>query len=182
VTWYTTSVSLIGAIVGAALLVSGCAKNAPQSAQNAVAALKRLEAKVELGMSYAEYRSALVDAMGVVNVFVDSDDAKNWPLLAKPILMAAVEYGLAHDTWKFANELSTAGTGRGLDARPPYEAVQSAGLLEGFPRDSGFVDLRDGKRVTYCPDGKVVRIDRIIDIRWMRARESLQDALRQVSG
>ncbi|MHB8067360.1 MAG: hypothetical protein ACYDIC_05610 [Desulfobaccales bacterium] len=71
-----------------------------QSAKDAVKALKKLEAKVESGMSYQKYREALGDTNAEVKLFLESKNAKKNPELANSIKKIMGNYQDAADLWK----------------------------------------------------------------------------------
>ena len=56
-----------------------------QSAKDAIRALKKLEARVEAGISYKDYAPALGDAKFEVNLFLESPEAKEMPRLSEAV-------------------------------------------------------------------------------------------------
>lgn len=71
-----------------------------QTAKDAIKALKKLEAKVESGMSYQKYREALGDTNAEVKLFLESKGAKKDIEQAKLIKKIMGNYQDAADLWK----------------------------------------------------------------------------------
>lgn len=71
-----------------------------QSAKEAVMALKKLQARCETGISYREYSPALGEAKYAVNLFAESEEAKESPKLKDSILNAITHYEFANIVWK----------------------------------------------------------------------------------
>ena len=70
-----------------------------QSAKEAVMALKKMEARVQSGISYRDYSSALGEAKFPVNMFIESADAKKYPELAGSIQTVMKHYEYTGDIW-----------------------------------------------------------------------------------
>ncbi len=71
-----------------------------QSAKDAVRALQKLQARVEVGVIYRDYLPALGDAKFEVNLFLKSPEAKNKIELADAISTAMEYYETAGEIWK----------------------------------------------------------------------------------
>lgn len=71
------------------------------SAKDAVMALKKLQAKCQSGISYRDYSNALGDAKFPVNIFLESADAKKYPVLTTSILEAMKHYEYAGTLWNY---------------------------------------------------------------------------------
>ena len=75
-------------------------RNAPQSAQSALNAVKKLEARVEVGVNYADYSRAVGEAWGDVKIFIESADGKSVPEFSLLLTKAIEDYKLASDIWQ----------------------------------------------------------------------------------
>lgn len=75
-----------------------------QTPQDAIKALKKLEAKAEVGMSYQKYLDALGDANAEVKVFIDSPSGKQNPQLTKSLNKVIDHYKDATELWKCLND------------------------------------------------------------------------------
>jgi len=83
------------------VLLGGC-RHSMQSnpqANDALLALKKLQAKTETGIAYNEYLSALGDANFAVKSFLDSEDAKSQPDLSSSLQEAIKWYRAASEVW-----------------------------------------------------------------------------------
>jgi len=77
-------------------------KNADDKAEKeAVRALQKLQARVEVGISYRDYTSALGDAKSEVNLFLQSPGAKKRLELSMAIEKAMRHYQTVTDVWKW---------------------------------------------------------------------------------
>lgn len=70
-----------------------------ETAKDAVRALKKLEARCQAGISYRDYAPALGDAKFDVNMYIESDEAKNAPELSESIKSAISHYEYANSFW-----------------------------------------------------------------------------------
>ena len=70
-----------------------------QSANDAVKALQKLQTKIEIGMTYHDYVSALGDTWFEVKSFLDSPEAKIKPELASEINQSMDNYRFAREYW-----------------------------------------------------------------------------------
>ena len=64
--------------------------------------LKKLQSRVEIGISYREYPQALAETKAVVDKFIDSDAAKALPEQTKDIQSALDNYLAAWNEWQYA--------------------------------------------------------------------------------
>ena len=71
-----------------------------QSAKEAIYALKKLEAKCQIGASYRDYSSVLGEAKFSVNLFIEGDEAKQIPTLKESISNIMRHYETAGIFWK----------------------------------------------------------------------------------
>lgn len=74
-----------------------------QSAKEAVLALKKLEARVQSGVSYRDYGQALGDAKFPVNLYLESEDKKN-PALVESIKKTMEHYEVVGRVWQWCVE------------------------------------------------------------------------------
>ena len=84
------------------ILFFGCGtkeSRAPKSAHDALAALKKLEARTEMGINYREYTSALGDTWVIVKIFVESKEADEYPKLKEHLSSAIDHYKSASESW-----------------------------------------------------------------------------------
>lgn len=70
-----------------------------QSAKEALLALKKLEVKVETGISYIDYSSALADAKFPVKLFLETSESKNDANLAASFQKIIDGYEFASSVW-----------------------------------------------------------------------------------
>jgi hypothetical protein len=75
-------------------------KTIPESAKNAVKALKKLEARCQAGISYRDYSPALGDAKFDVNMFIETNDAKELEKLRLSIMKSIQHYEYANIIWQ----------------------------------------------------------------------------------
>jgi len=71
-----------------------------QSAQDAIKAVKKLDAKVESGMSYQKYREVLGDTNAEVKLFLESKNAKSDPGLTHSLKKIMENYQDAAELWQ----------------------------------------------------------------------------------
>jgi hypothetical protein len=71
-----------------------------ETAKDAIKALKRLEAKCQIGISYRDYTPALGDAKLDVNMYLESEEANNNKQLAEDISEAMAFYVYAKEIWE----------------------------------------------------------------------------------
>ena len=71
-----------------------------QSARDVYKSFKKLESKIEVGINYMDYSSALGDINYEVKEFLDSREAKSKPKLADSIKMVLTHYMNAKRVWE----------------------------------------------------------------------------------
>lgn len=74
-------------------------RNAPHSARVALNALKKVEARTEVGVIYADYSKVVGEMWGDVKIFIESPDGKKLPEFNIILAKAAADYKLALDIW-----------------------------------------------------------------------------------
>jgi hypothetical protein len=73
-----------------------------QSAKEAIKALKKLEARVQVGIPYIDYVRVLGETQFEVNQFLESPEAKKDAALSSSIEWCLYRYRSAHSMWEFA--------------------------------------------------------------------------------
>lgn len=82
------------------LFCFGCSQQIPQEAKDAYAALKKLEAKTEVGINLIDYGHTLGDVKYSVKTFLEHPDADRFPDLSAAFKKSMLLYELALDVWK----------------------------------------------------------------------------------
>ena len=67
---------------------------------DALNALKRVQAKTEVGVTYIEYGKQLGDSWGDVKIFVESPEGKEFSDLSDHMRTAIAQYKTADEAWK----------------------------------------------------------------------------------
>jgi hypothetical protein len=75
-------------------------RNAPPSARVALNAVKKIAARVEVGVNYGDYSSVVGDTWGDVKIFIESSEGKKLPDFAMLLTKAIADYKLALDIWR----------------------------------------------------------------------------------
>ena len=70
-----------------------------QTAKDAFRSLKKVEARIETGVSYQDYPQVIANAEKEVNMFLKSDEANKNPQFAKKIKTAMDYYMTAMEIW-----------------------------------------------------------------------------------
>jgi hypothetical protein len=91
-----------------------------QTAKEAVMGLKKLQARVQSGISYRDYSNAVADAKFPVNLYMESADAKKYTELTESMNKAMEHYEFAGVVWQdaFSNTAM-----RGSLTRPVENAI-----------------------------------------------------------
>jgi len=74
-------------------------RNAPKSARDALNALKRIQAKTEVGVNKFDYSKQLGDSWGEVKIFVESPEGKDYSDLSDRMRRAIEYYKSAGEGW-----------------------------------------------------------------------------------
>lgn len=72
-----------------------------QSAKDALMALKKLEARIQGGVTYRDYGSALGEAKFPLNLYFESSEAKKYSDLSSSLRNAMYHYDVASRVWEF---------------------------------------------------------------------------------
>jgi hypothetical protein len=75
-------------------------RNAPESARVALNAVKKLAARVEVGVNYADYSSVVGGTWGDVKIFIESADGKKLSDFTMLLTRAIADYKLALEIWR----------------------------------------------------------------------------------
>jgi chemotaxis protein histidine kinase CheA len=75
-------------------------RNAPQSARNALNVVKKVGARIEVGINYANYSSVVGEAWGDVKIFVESPEGKALPDFSDLLVKAVADYKSALNVWQ----------------------------------------------------------------------------------
>jgi hypothetical protein len=74
-------------------------RNPPESARSALNAVKRVEARTEVGINYRDYSALVGDAWADVKIFIESPDGKRLQEFSSLLAKAMDEYRLALEIW-----------------------------------------------------------------------------------
>jgi len=80
-------------------------RNASPQARAALNALKKIEARTEIGVSYANYSQVLGEQYGEIKIFLESPEGQQMPLFSSSIADAIKQYKDAMEGWKTRIEL-----------------------------------------------------------------------------
>lgn len=170
-----------------------CGHAYAQSAKEAVMALKRLEARVQAGISYRDYGPALGEAKFPVNMYIESLDAKKTTELSGLIEKTMFHYEQAAFVWKEKIK----GPYRYLDYNsvdPKYKELYKASVIEQnffrqlveeypeankFIKDGGALDTDasdKGKDINNLKYGRVLNLNYLFPMIWKRASQDLNKA------
>ena len=75
-------------------------RNAPKSARDVLNAVKRVEARTEIGVIYRDYTVLIGETWADVKIFIESPDSKKLPEFSLLIAKSIADYKLALDVWK----------------------------------------------------------------------------------
>ena len=153
-----------------------------QSAKEAVRALQKLQARVESGISYRDYGSALGDAAFEVKLFLQTSEAKDKPELARPIALTLEHYKMAGSVWDFK---VNSGRWRIYGKRAIYFFLNDErGTIEALSRAYPGIVERVTQRVgELFPNqrGKTLQtlpIDMFVEEIWKEASNELEKAIK----
>lgn len=74
--------------------------NAPSSARSALNVVKKLHARIEVGVNYANYSTVVGEAWAEVKVFAESPEGKSVPEFSELLVSAMAKYKLALEIWQ----------------------------------------------------------------------------------
>lgn len=146
----------------------------PESASNAIKALKKLGARTEAGILYKDYPSALGEAKFEVNQLLEDDKSDSLSNLKKTVQEAMVLYEFAGTIWevKFNREADYGFIF--IDSSCcPYSKVVASAYFSKFPEDKK--DAAEGG-VLEKQLGNKMSISRALSKIWERASQKSSDA------
>lgn len=134
-----------------------------QSAKDAYKALKKVEARVEAGVSYKDYPPVIADAKSEVNMFLEGKEAKKNSQLAEHIKKAMDYYMTAGNIWSIKFALSS-GT---LDT-PGTDNEYGRAVKRLYPKAKS--------ELAPSGEGQVYRISNVLSQIWGDASKELKIA------
>lgn len=156
-----------------------------QSAREAVKALKRVEARVDMGISYNEYLLAVADARVEVQMYLESQEARQKVELTNLIKKILDHYETAREVWR--NKVSRTqdiGTvfGHLICLNDDPEGALGRRLLKRYPKadrpvDHGGALTNSDHKKDRCQE---VLVDNLIHIIWQEASGDLLKATRML--
>jgi len=156
-----------------------------QSARDAVKALKRIEARADMGISYNEYVLAVADARVEVQMYMESHEAKQKAALTDLIKKILEHYETAREVWK--NKVSRTqdlGTvfGHLICLNDEPEGARGRRLLKQYPLAEKPVDQGGAlaKRAYKKDRCEEVLVDNLIFIIWQEASKDLLQATKML--
>ncbi len=93
-----------------------------QSANEAIEALKKLESRVQVGISYKDYGPALGETHYKVKLFLESPNSNSNPMLAKSVKKALDHFIYAKDIWGYKIEHRSDIIYRDIERNPRAES------------------------------------------------------------
>lgn len=144
----------------------------PESAMNAVKALKKLQARTQAGISYRDYPPALGEAKFEVNLYLDGNDSNKNPTLTTTISDAMALYEYANSIWKerYSDEAANGfiGIGSGVGK------IIASTYFSRYPEDKK--DYKDGGVLVNELGGKLI-IDIAVRKTWDRASQKMTEIM-----
>jgi len=156
-----------------------------QSARDAIKALKRAEARVDMGINYNEYILAVADARVEVEMYLESQEAKQKVALAGMIKKILEHYETARTVWKIkVSKTEDIGTvfGHLICLRDDPEGNLGRRLLKKYPQaekpvDHGGALATRANQKEGCDE---VLVDNLIHIIWVEASKDLRQATKML--
>jgi hypothetical protein len=156
-----------------------------QSARDAVKSLKRIEARVDMGINYNEYLLAVADARVEVQMYLESHEAKQKAALTANINKVLEHYETAREIWKMkVSKTEDIGTvfGHLICLKNDPEGAFGRRLLKQYPQadkpvDHGGALTTRAIKKNGCDE---VLVDNLIHIIWQEASKDLQQATKML--
>lgn len=156
-----------------------------QTALDSIRALKKLEARIDIGLNYKEYAFNLADAKVEASLFLESSAAKQNKALADQIQKVLSHYETARVIWHLkVTKTEDFGTAFGhlMSLQHGEEGALSRTLLQQYPRANKSVEK--GGALTMGAYGSrgvnEVLVDNMISIIWKEASKDLREAVKMV--
>ena len=138
-----------------------------QSGKEAFRGFKKLEAKIQIGISYPDYNAGLGDAKFELNMFLDSPEAKSRPEIAESLQKVMDHYinaGLLFkELVKPIKCLPTTNYSSNASDSWKADVERAKSVLRIYPEASAFVDGRG-----------YLDIDKAMKIIWQKASDELK--------
>lgn len=155
------------------LAIVGCTPPRPTpnaEAKEAVTALKKVQAKVEVGTNSNDYHQAVGDANFAVKQFSESKGAKDFPTLEKAMLSAMQEYFYGAETWNAIIEVA----GDSDQHKMTLDFANGKGLLDKIDdveQQDFYDEMTIGKKSSVR-----INLDKLLQFRWQRAAAHVKEA------
>lgn len=147
---------------GIFFLIAGPTMSYAQLAKDAIMALKKLEARTEVGISYRDYTPALGEAKFLINIYLESKEADNDPQLKDAIVKAMRCYDDAKTYWKYEFDAD------GIIGMWPN-------TLKEYPEAKKPINA-GGASVNRWPFGRRLMVKALLPIVWKHASQELTKA------
>lgn len=134
--------------------------------KDAVMALKKMEARVQSGISYRDYGNALADAKFPVNLFMESIEVKKNPGLTDSISKVMKHYEFAGDLWN-------------AKIKAPLDDMLHKGLI--WDKKAMAKEIKDLYPNVPPPSGLLVKyysVDLVLSVIWAEASKELENTTR----
>jgi hypothetical protein len=156
-----------------------------QSARDTIKALKRIEARADMGISYSEYVLAVADARVEVQMYLESHEAKQKAELTGLIKRILGHYETAREIWKTkVSRTQDLGTvfGHLICLNNDPEGVLGRRLLKQYPQADKPVDQGGAlaQRAYKKDECEEVHVDNLIHIIWDEASRDLLRATKML--
>ena len=156
-----------------------------QTALDTIRALKKLEARIDIGLNYKEYALNLADAKVEATLFLESSAARQNKALAEVIRKVIDHYETARAVWQLkVTKMEDFGTAFGhlMSLQNGEEGALGRRLLQRYPQANKSVEK--GGALTLGAYGSrgvnEILVDNMISIIWKDAAKDLKEAVGMV--
>lgn len=153
-------------LIGALLFVAASLANA-QSAHDTITAFSKLDAKIEIGMNFRDYSTAVGDLNFSYKEFADGRDAEKFPTVKAKLGAALTRYVEANMIWG-----SNIGSDEAL-----YHKDLVASITSRYPEAAESEHSGGATIVT----GGGLRVRKLLPIYWRKASSEVMDAKKALS-
>jgi hypothetical protein len=138
-----------------------------QSEEETLRAFRKLQAKIQIGCAFRDYRTSLADALFEFNSYINSPNTKKNKEFAFPIILALHHFKLAAQMWETKIELGDINfiTDTGMFSNVYASTVKLYPETARNINDGG-ASIEDGK----------LKIDAILSIIWKSAFKEIDNA------
>jgi hypothetical protein len=156
-----------------------------QTALDTVRALKKLEARIDIGLNYKEYALNLADAKVEASLFLESSVAKQNKALANLIQKILSHYETARVVWNLkVTKTEDFGTAFGhlMSLQDGEEGDLGRNLLQQYPQANKSAEKSGALTMgTYGSKGiNEILVDNMISIIWKEAAKDQKEVVRMV--